>query len=362
MLFKPYKLKELSLRNRIVMAPMTRSQSPGGIPTEKVASYYERRAKGQVGLIITEGIEVSHIASSGYPDVPRLDSEDARDGWKEVIRRIKESGGSVIAQLWHCGAMRKLGMDPDPAVPGYTPSGLTSKDKKRAYTVNKDEIKILVKAYGQDAKWCEEVGFDGVEIHGAHGYLVDNFFWEITNERSDNYGGSIENRSQFAKEITQCIRSKVSNKFIVGMRFSQWKQQDYTAKLANNPQELEEMLMPIVNAGLDYLHSSNRKFWEKEFDGSEENLAYWTQKISGLPTITVGSVGLESKGDGFINMTSFANPVDIGQAIKDVNEEKYDLVAVGRALLADPEWVIKMKENRMNDVIPYTEKAIQELR
>ena len=361
MLFKKYSLKNLVLRNRIVMAPMTRSMSPEGIPGKNVAEYYERRAKGEVGLIITEGVEVSHIASSGYPDVPRLDSEKARDGWKEVVKRIKESGGSVIAQLWHCGAMRKLGMDPDPTVPGYTPSGLTNKDKKKAYAVNEEEIKILVEAYSQDAKWCEEIGFDGVEIHGAHGYLVDNFLWEATNERNDRYGGSINKRSQFAKEITESIRARTNNKFIVGMRFSQWKQVDFTARLANNPKELEEMLMPVVNAGLDYLHASNRKFWEQEFDESKENLAYWTQKISGLPTITVGSVGLESKGDGFINMNSYAAPVGIEKAISDVNEKKYDMVAVGRALLADPEWVLKIKEGRIGDIIPYSEKALTEL-
>ena len=361
MLFKPYTLKNLELRNRIVMAPMTRSMSPGNVPGIDVAEYYERRAKGEVGLIITEGIEVSHIASSGYPNVPRLDSKKARDGWKILVNKVKESGGSIIAQLWHCGAMRKIGMDPDPTIPGYTPSGLSSKDKRRAYAVTYEDIQVLIEAFGQDAKWCEEIGFDGVEIHGAHGYLVDNFFWETLNERKDKYGGTIAKRSQFAKEITECIRAKVNDKFIVGMRFSQWKQQDYNARLANNPKELEEFLMPIVNSGLDFLHASNRKFWEKEFDGSENNLAYWTQKISGLPTITVGSVGLESQGDGFINMSVTANPVSIEKAIEDINGNKYDMVAVGRALLADPEWVIKMREGRLKDIAPYSEKVLAEL-
>ena len=119
MLFEPFKLKNCEMRNRIVMAPMTRNQSPGGIPTEEVAKYYERRAEGEVGLIITEGIELSHKSSSAYPNVPRLDSEEARDGWKKVISGIKENNGSVIAQLWHCGGFRKLGMGPDPDVPGY---------------------------------------------------------------------------------------------------------------------------------------------------------------------------------------------------------------------------------------------------
>ena len=396
MLFEEYYLKGLPLRNRIVMAPMTRSMSPGNIPGQDVAEYYERRAKGEVGLIITEGIEVSHIASSSYPDVPRLDTKKARDAWKVVVTKIKENGGSVIAQLWHSGAMRKLGMAPDPTVPAFTPSGLrkstkkadaqssknieviksnsgtakntmnvlsdlSDKNKSEAHAVTQDDIKVLVDAFGQDAKWCEEIGFDGIEIHGAHGYLVDNFFWETLNKRNDKYGGSITNRSQFAKEITESIRSNVSDKFIVGLRFSQWKQQDFEARLVQNPQELEELLMPIVNSGLDFLHASNRKFWEPEFEGSDNNLAYWTQKITGLPTITVGSVGLESKGDGFINMTAQADPVSIEKAIEDINGNKYDMVAVGRALIADPEWVIKMREGRLKDIAPYSEKVLAEL-
>jgi len=181
------------------------------------------------------------------------------------------------------------------------------------------------------------------------------------NRRNDEYGGSIRKRSQFAKEVTESIRSNVSDKFIVGLRFSQWKQQDFEARLARNPQELEELLMPIVSSGLDFLHASNRKFWEPEFEGSDNNLAYWAQKITGLPTITVGSVGLESKGDGFINMTAQADPVSIEKAIEDINGNKYDMVAVGRALIADPEWVIKMREGRLKDIAPYSEKVLAEL-
>ena len=169
MLFEPYKLKNLNLRNRVVMAPMTRNQSPGGIPTNEVVAYYSRRAKAEVGLIITEGIEVSHEASSAYPDVPRLDTKEAREGWKRVVNGIKENGGSVIAQLWHCGGFRKLGMQPNPEVPGHTASGLVKPGKKVAHEMTLEDIKQTINAYASDAKYCEEIGFDGVEIHGAHG-------------------------------------------------------------------------------------------------------------------------------------------------------------------------------------------------
>ena len=358
MLFESYKLKNIKLRNRIVMAPMTRNQSPGGIPTNKVVEYYSRRAKAEVGLIITEGIEVSHDASSAYPNVPRLDSIEAREGWKRVVSGIKENGGSVIAQLWHCGGFRKLGMQPNPEVPGHTASGLVKPGKKVAHEMTLEDIKQTINAYASDAKYCEEIGFDGVEIHGAHGYLIDNFLWEGTNIRDDSYGGSIEQRSQFVSEIIQAVRASVSKEFIVGLRFSQWKQHDFEAKLAHTTDELKKVLLSPVESGLDYLHSSMRRFWESEFEGSDENLAYWTKKISNIPTIGVGSVGLDSD---FIDMTAPSKPTSIDKAIDDISKEKYDLLAVGRALLSDHEWVLKMKEGRLKDVIPYTKEALLNL-
>ena len=358
MLFDNYKLKNITLRNRIVMAPMTRNQSPGGVPTDEVVAYYSRRAKAEVGLIITEGIEVSHKASSAYPNVPRLDSNNSKEGWKKVVEGIKKNNGSVIAQLWHCGGFRKLGMQPNPDVPGYTASGLVKPGKKVAHEMTLNDIKETIDAYASDAKICEELGFDGVEIHGAHGYLIDNFFWSGTNIRDDGYGGSLENRSQFVSEIIKAVRDNVSKDFIVGLRFSQWKQHDFEARLASNPDELKTILTSPVKSGLDYLHSSMRRFWESEFEGSDENLAYWTKKIAKIPTIGVGSVGLDSD---FIDMTAPATPTSIDKAIDDISENKYDLIAVGRALLSDHEWVLKMKEGRVNDVIPYSKDALLNL-
>ena len=271
---------------------------------------------------------------------------------------IKENSGSVIAQLWHCGGFRKLGMGPDPKVPGHTASGLVKPGKKVAHEMTLNDIEETIEAYASDAEFCQKIGFDGVEVHGAHGYLIDNFFWQGTNIREDQYGGTTNKRSKFVTDIVKAIRSRVSDDFIVGLRFSQWKQHDFNAKLADTVEELEKVIMPPVNAGLDYLHSSMRRFWESEFSGSEENLAYWTKKLLGLPTISVGSVGLDSE---FIDMSAPASPTNINRAIEDINNSKYDMVAVGRALISDPEWVIKMKEGRLQDVIPYTKEALFKL-
>ena len=138
-LFNPIKINNLDIPNRFAMAPMTRNKSPNGIPGQNVADYYERRAKGGVGLIITEGVEVSHPSSSGYPDVPGLKPE-AHEGWRNVISQVHKYDSKIFCQLWHVGAIRKPGLPPEPDVPGFTPSGLVRKDKKVAYEMTADDV------------------------------------------------------------------------------------------------------------------------------------------------------------------------------------------------------------------------------
>ena len=358
-LFSEFDMSGLRLRNRVVMAPMTREFSPNGVPNDYAPTYYSKRAAGGVGLIITEGVEISHEASSAYPNCPNLQSDESKKMWEKIINEVHKNHSSIFCQLWHCGGVRKLGMPPDPKIPGFTPSGLVKEGgKKVAYEMTLEDIQELIQIYANDAKICQELGFDGVEIHGAHGYLIDNFLWGGTNIREDSYGGSIQKRSQFVSDIIKAVKENVDDQFIVGLRFSQWKQHDFSAKLASTPDDLKKILMPPVEAGLDFLHSSMRRFWESEFEGSDENLAYWTKKISNIPTIGVGSVGLDSD---FIDMTAPATPTSIDKALDDIKKQKYDLIAVGRALLSDYEWVVKMKEGRLNDVIPYTKDALLNL-
>ena len=162
--------------------------------------------------------------------------------WEKVVSAVHKNGSPIFCQLWHVGGIRKLGMPPSPEIPGFTPSGCVKPGKKVAYEMTVEDIEELIEIYVNDAKICEELGFDGVEIHGAHGYLIDQFFWDGTNVREDAYGGSTSERSQLATEIVKAIRSEVSSNFIVGLRFSQWKQQDYEARLASTPEELKIFL------------------------------------------------------------------------------------------------------------------------
>jgi 2,4-dienoyl-CoA reductase-like NADH-dependent reductase (Old Yellow Enzyme family) len=228
--------------------------------------------------------------------------------------------------------------------------------------MTKEDIQDVVRAFAESAKAAKEVGFDGVEIHGAHGYLLDQFFWEGTNQRDDEYGGSIENRARIGIEIVKAVREAVGEDFAIVLRFSQWKQQDYEAKLAQNPEELERFLMPFVDAGVDVFHASTRRFWLPEFEGSDLNLAGWTKKITGKPVISVGSVGLD--GD-FLNspdgMGGTANPAGLDELERRMDNDEFDMIAVGRALLQDPNWLVKMREGKEEEIAPFTKAALGSL-
>ena len=362
-LFKPFQLGSLNIPTRIVMAPMTRTFSPGGVPTAKVVEYYRKRAAAGVGLIITEGTTVNHCAANGYPNVPRFYGEDALRGWKNVVDAVHSAGGKIMPQLWHVGNVRRLGTEPDASVPGYGPMERLKDGKEIVHGMTQADIDNVVAAFAQAAKDAQAIGMDGVEIHGAHGYLIDQFFWEGSNQRSDSYGGNMANRGRFAIEIIEAVRTAVGPDFPIVFRYSQWKQQDYSARLAQTPEELKEFLQPLVDAGVDIFHCSTRRFWEPEFADSELNLAGWTRKLMDKPTITVGSVGLDgSEFTSFMSNTDeIAQPASLEGLLARFAADEFDLVAVGRALLVDPEWAAKVRDDRQDEILPFSRAALGSL-
>lgn len=359
-LFSPYESNKLSLSNRIVMAPMTRQFSPNGVPTEDVAGYYQRRAQGGTGLIITEGTTVNDKVATMDANIPQFHGKEALAGWKNVVDAVHSAGGKIMPQLWHVGMARVADKAPYPELPSAGPSGLFKPGKQGAEPMTVAHIEAVIEAFAQAAADAQSMGMDGIEIHGAHGYLIDQFFWEGTNQRTDSWGGSMANRGRFAVEIIKAIRAATSEDFPILLRYSQWKQQDYTARLAHSPSELEAFLLPLSEAGVDVFHCSQRRYWEPEFEGSELNLAGWTKKITGKPTITVGSVGLNDDFFGaFQGQGSETRAVD--DLLERLDAGEFDLVAVGRALLQDPNWSNKIKENRMNELQQYSGKALATL-
>ncbi len=335
---------------------MTRSKSPGMVPGDDVVAYYRRRAEGGVGLIITEGTPPDHPAATGYPDVPAFYGEEALAGWKRIADAVHAAGGCIIPQLWHVGSIRKSGMEPDPSMPPWGPSAIMHPSfagkGEVPHAMTQRDIDDTIAAFARSAKHALDLGFDGLEIHGAHSYIIDQFFWEATNQRSDQYGGTLPQRTRFAVEIIQAIRRAVGPEFPICFRYSQWKQGDYQHKMAPAPQDLEAFLTPLSEAGVDVFHASTRRYWDSEFEGSDLNLAGWTKKLTGKPTITVGSVGLDSD---FLRSYAGkdAKPAGLENLIERLEREEFDLVAVGRALLSDYAWSDKIKGGRDSEIVAF---------
>jgi 2,4-dienoyl-CoA reductase-like NADH-dependent reductase (Old Yellow Enzyme family) len=362
-LFAPFALKSMQLKNRIVMAPMTRSFSPNGVPGADVAAYYRRRAEGQVGLILSEGTVVERPASSNDPNIPHFYGEQALAGWQHVIDEVHAGGGKMGPQLWHMGVMseHRSGWKPTDAFEG--PSGLLKPGETTGKAMSENDIIDTIAAFGRAAADTKRLGFDCLELHGAHGYLIDQFFWQGLNQRTDAYGGSsLLDRSRLAVELVQEVRRQVGEDFVISLRLSQWKQQDYAVKLAHTPQEMETWLRPLADAGVDIFHCSQRRFWEPEFEdeGSDLNFAGWVKKLTGKTTITVGSVGLSGEFlAGFAGEAS--EPQSLDELLRRLDRQEFDLVAVGRQLIVDPNWVEKIEQGRSSELLGYSSKALQTL-
>ncbi|MGW2691067.1 NADH:flavin oxidoreductase [Streptomyces sp. NPDC001296] len=360
-LSRPITLNGLTVPNRIAMAPMTRMFSTDGVPGEDVSAYYARRAAAGVGLIVTEGTYVGHASAGQSSRVPRFHGEEQLAGWAKVAEAVHAAGGTIVPQLWHVGMVREEGRPPFADAPAVGPSGLRiGATEATGKAMDRADLDAVIGAFAQAAADAERIGFDGVEIHGAHGYLVDQFLWEGTNRRTDAYGGDPVARTKFGAEIVAAVREAVSPEFPVIFRYSQWKQDAYDARLAETPEELEAILTPLAAAGVDVFHASTRRYWLPEFDGSDLNLAGWTKKLTGKQVITVGSVGLD--GD-FINaFQGDGAPVKaIDNLLDRLEAEEFDMVAVGRALLQDPEWAAKVLAGRFDELESYDAAAVQTL-
>jgi 2,4-dienoyl-CoA reductase-like NADH-dependent reductase (Old Yellow Enzyme family) len=365
LLFQSYRLNALDLPNRVVMAPMTRSRSPGGVPTAEVAGYYRRRAENGVGLIITEGAGVGRPAALNEPDMPHFHGEAALAGWKKVVDEVHAAGGRIVPQLVHVGHKRSASVpDWTPPAPYESPSGLSVTGERVGQPMSEADVADTIDAFARAAMNAERLGFDGIELMGAHGYLINQFFYDHLNLRNDGYGGStLVERSRFAVEILKAVRSVVTPGFPMILRLSQWKPKDFSARLAETPKALEQWLSVLVEAGADAFHLSQPKFWQPAFPeiDAELNLAGWAKKLTGVTAITVGAVGLS--GDVYESLGGkSAQSTPLNGLLARLERGEFDLVAVGRALLQDPAWLEKVRQNRVDQIADFTPAAFATLR
>jgi 2,4-dienoyl-CoA reductase-like NADH-dependent reductase (Old Yellow Enzyme family) len=353
-LLSPVTVAGIKLRNRLVMAPMTRRFSPDGVPGDDVAAYYGRRA-ASLGLLLTEGTYVDE-GSGDSARVPRFFGERALAGWRKVASAVHAEGGTIFPELWHTGAMRAPGTGPFPSAPVISPSGVNAAGEAVGEPASLRQLEAVVAAYARAAAAAVDAGFDGVELHAANGYLLDQFHWPRTNQRADAYGGDMRGRVRLSYEVAAAVREAVGPDFPVAFRFSQWKRGHYDARIAEDPTELAAFLVPLADAGVSMFHVSTRRYWLPAFAGEKRTLAGWTRHLTGLPVIGVGSVGVPSafravQGECEQPSLSLAGLVRLAE------RGECDLVAVGRAVLADPDWAVKVAEGRLAEIRPYDKSA-----
>ncbi|TWH51933.1 FAD-dependent oxidoreductase [Sporomusa sp. KB1] len=333
-LFSTLTIKGKTLKNRCVVPPMvTNYCNADGTATEKFAAYHEAKAKGGFAMIITEDFAVTP-GGKGFTNLPGLWNDGQIPGFAEFTKRIHKYGALIIAQIYHCGRQTsKAVCGQAPWAPSAIPCPFSS-DMPHEMTI--DEIKLTVSQYGDCARRAKEAGFDGIEIHGGHGYLIAQFMSPYSNKRTDIYGGALQNRIRFALEIIADIRAKCGDDFIVGYRISG---DEYVT--GGRTIEDTKTIIPYIEAeGIDYVHVTAGVY--RTFDavipsqycrhGWIADLAAEVKKVSKVPVITVGRV----------NDPRIANTI--------LASGKADLVSMGRQSLSDPETPNKAKEGRFDDI------------
>ncbi|OWM77300.1 hypothetical protein CDL15_Pgr028937 [Punica granatum] len=344
-LFTPYKLGNFNLSHRIVLAPMTRCRAMNGIPSAAHVEYYTQRTTPG-GLLITEGTLISDTAA-GFPQTPGIYTEEQVEAWKEVVDSVHAKGGFIFCQLWHVGRASHTVYQPGGNAPiSSTNKGISDKweiimpdgslgplSEPRALKTS--EIPHVIEDYSQAAINANRAGFDGVEIHGAHGYLIDQFLKDVINDRTDEYGGSIENRCRFLMEIVQAVVA-VAGVGRVGVRIS--PAIDHMDAMDSDPLNLGLAVIERLNAlqeqlglKLAYLHVTQPRFTvagtKNLGEGGEEAklMRAWRRAYQGT------------------FMSSGGYTRELG--MKDVVNGDADLISYGRLFISNPDLVFRFKIN-----------------
>ncbi|MGJ7041016.1 N-ethylmaleimide reductase [Shinella sp. BE166] len=341
-LFDPLKIGDIQLANRIVMAPLTRNRSPGAVPNTLNAAYYEQRATA--GLLITEATAITH-QGQGYADVPGLYKPEALEGWKQVTDAVHKAGGKIVVQMWHVGRISHDTLQPNGGKP-VAPSAIRAKSK--TYLINEDgtgtfaetsepralelnELPGIIEDYRRAARAAIDAGFDGVEIHAANGYLIDQFLRSGSNQRTDEYGGSIENRARLLFQVVDAITAEIGAGR-TAIRISPVTPANDSSD--PNPQPLFTYVVEgLAKYGLAYIHviegatggPRDHQQGDTPFDYAALRAAY--QAAGG-------------KAAWMVN-----NGYNRELAIDAIEDGKADLVAFGKLFIANPDLVDRLKND-----------------
>jgi 2,4-dienoyl-CoA reductase-like NADH-dependent reductase (Old Yellow Enzyme family) len=326
----PHQIGALDLKNRLIVAPMSRvSAAPDGTPTEQMAQYYRDFARGGFGLVITEGTYTDTAHSQGYLNQPGLAAASHVDGWRRVTDAVHAEGVPIVAQLMHAGALSQGNSFGNGTI---APSAITPRGEKleeyggsggwpTPREMRQGDIDSVVEGSIDAAVRAQAAGFDGVEIHAANGYLLDQFLTVYTNARNDDFGGSVANRIRLTARIVAGIRHRMGSQYLLGVRLSQTKVNDFTYRWPDGAADAQVIFDALAEAGADYLHiaSEGRDFIETARFPDGRTITAVAREVSRLPVIANGGMH------------------DLRQAADVLNERHADLVSIGRGALANPD-------------------------
>ncbi len=326
----PFQFGRLSLANRAVVAPMTRvSATPDGVPTSRMVDYYREFAQGGFGLVITEGTYPDHDASRGYDNQPGIADATQREAWARIATAVHEDGGHIILQLMHAGALSqrtpKGGRTIAPSrvqplgdmMPEYGGSG--------AYPIPQemttDDLAAVRDSFAAAAVRAQVAGFDGVEVHAANGYLLDQFITAYTNTRGDEYGRDAAGRIRYPAEVVAAVHAATDDAFVVGVRVSEAKVNDFTYRWPGGPAEAQTIFEKLAEAGASYLHLAGEgRGFRETLEKAAESYGTLARRLTGLPIVVNGGL----------------HEPELADAV--VGGGHGDLIAIGRSALANPDW------------------------
>ncbi|TEA80155.1 NADH:flavin oxidoreductase [Allopusillimonas ginsengisoli] len=329
----------LSLSNRLAVAPMTRvSATADGHATKQMADYYEAFAAGGFGLVITEGLYTDKAHAQGYLFQPGLADDAQRDAWRTVVDRVHAHGGRIVAQLMHAGA---LSQGNPHRITTKGPSAVLPTGQQLAFyrgegpyrmpeAMSADDISEAVEGFAQAARRAQEAGFDGVEVHGANGYLLDQFLTAHTNLREDSYGGSLANRLRLTGDVIQAVRRSTTECFVVGVRTSQGKVNDFTHKWEGGEADAAQIFGTLGALPIDYLHTTEFEAWRPAFGEHGPSLAALARRHVAVPVLANGSLHDATQADGV------------------VARQEADFVSLGRGALMHADWPARLRAGKVH--------------
>jgi 2,4-dienoyl-CoA reductase-like NADH-dependent reductase (Old Yellow Enzyme family) len=332
LIFTPFEIKGFRLRNRLGVAPMTRMSSPGdSIPRRDVLEFLVRRARNGAALVYTEAIVTDYESAQGYPGQARLTTQRQIDAWRQVTDAIREAGAVSIMQMFHCG--RISWPEINPARRTIAPSALIPRDRNQ-YTnqpypvpdeMSRFDIDHVILGFVETARGAIAAGFDGVEIHGAHGYLISEFLSAYTNQRTDGYGGSVEKRFRFLHEIIAAVAPVVPPERLLTVRLSDWGVVDMDVSLYGTRENYQETLRLLSQEAIDAISVSTYDFRHQAFD-TGKTMAQLTREVTRLPLMICGKI---------------YDRASAGEAL-----EQADIVLSAKSMLLNPHWVEDVRRGK----------------